>query len=336
VRVLAAAALVLAACATTSVSSPVVSSTALVAARYGTQVVTEAEVDARAHDELLELQQKMYEVRRQTAERLVVERLVEQAAAKAGQKPGEWMVANIEQIPGPTESDLRQAFEGVRRQLPPSVTFEEARPRIEESLVRRARVENAKRVFDNLKREAGLVVLLKRPPRLRKQVEAKGPSRGPADAKVTLVVFSDFQCPFCSKGLKTIDRVMASYPQVRMVYRHFPLSFHKQAQKAAEASMCAHEQQKFWPFHDVLYERQDELGLEDLKGHAIRVGLDARKFDECLESGRMKALVDSDREAGQAAGVDGTPATFVNGVMLSGARDEAEYKELIDEALAEP
>ena len=121
--------------------------------------------------------------------------------------------------------------------------------------------------------------------------------------------------------------------KVRLVFRHFPLDFHEKAPKAAEASLCANEQKKFWEFHDVMFKNQEKLSIDDLKGHATSIGLDAAKFGECLDSGKMKKTVDEDMAAGKKVGVSGTPAFFINGTMLSGAQPIEAFKEVIDAEL---
>ncbi len=147
---------------------------------------------------------------------------------------------------------------------------------------------------------------------------ADAPSRGPAEARVTLVEFSDFQCPFCGRFFSTLARVEKNFGDtVRVVYRQFPLSsIHPNAQKAAEASLCAKEQGKFWQMHDLMFQDQAHLGIVDLKEKAGRLGLNQRRFDECLDSGRYAEWIEKDLQEGQRAGVTGTPALFINGIPL--------------------
>ena len=122
-------------------------------------------------------------------------------------------------------------------------------------------------------------------------MEAIGPSKGPENAPVTIVEFSDFQCPFCSKAKVTVDEVMKGYgDKVRLVFRHFPLSFHQDAPKAAEAAACANDQKKFWEYHDKLFANQGALEVDDLKKHAADLGLDTARFNECLDSGKKEEL----------------------------------------------
>ena len=172
---------------------------------------------------------------------------------------------------------------------------------------------------------------------LRFEVAADGfAARGEPDAAVTIVEFSDFECPFCVRVQPTLERVMAQYAgRVRLVYRHFPLtSIHPQAWKAAEASLCAGEQDRFWEYHDLLFAEQHAMSVPDLKEKARRIGLGGAEFDACLDSGRHSDAVRRDVLAASSVGVSGTPAFFVNGRFLSGAVPYDQFAELIDDELA--
>ena len=161
------------------------------------------------------------------------------------------------------------------------------------------------------------------------------PFRGQPNAPVTLVEFSDYQCPFCGRAEGTVDEVMKAYGEkVRIVYRDYPLPFHPQARPASEAANCAHAQGKFWPYHAKLFANQTALGEDKLKEYAKDVGLDETKFEQCLKDKPFKAAIDKDIADGGKVGVNGTPAFFINGRMLSGAQPFEKFKELIDEELS--
>ena len=148
--------------------------------------------------------------------------------------------------------------------------------------------------------------------------------RGEEDAPVTIIEFSDFQCPFCerfySQTLPQLEEEYISTGKVKLVYRDFPLSFHQEAQPAAEAAECAGEQGKYWEMHDKIFENQASLSNANYKKWAIDIGLNTAKFNTCLDSGAMASEVQKDFTDGQASGVQGTPAFFVNGKLVSGAR----------------
>ncbi len=160
--------------------------------------------------------------------------------------------------------------------------------------------------------------------------------RGDFNAPITLVEFSDFECPFCARHNPTLIKILDDYKgKVRLVYKHFPLGFHSNAQKAAEASECASEQGKFWEYHDKLFENLATSGysLVNFKQWAKDLGLNSKKFDDCLDSGKFAQKVQADFQEGSQKGVNGTPATFVNGQFVSGALPYDSFKQIIDSLL---
>lgn len=167
---------------------------------------------------------------------------------------------------------------------------------------------------------------------------------GDKNAPVTIIEFSDFQCPFCRKFWgETMPQIKKSYldtGKARLVYRDFPLDFHPGAQPAAEAAECAEEQGKFWEFHDKIFAEQAKqgagtipFGANDLKKWAKGIGLNTAKFNECLDSGKYKDEVAKDTENGVAAGVSGTPTIFINGQRIVGAQPFAAFKAVIEQEL---
>jgi protein-disulfide isomerase len=146
------------------------------------------------------------------------------------------------------------------------------------------------------------------------------PSAGDANAPITLVEFSDFQCPYCRGFVSTLDRLKETHgKQVRTVYRQYPIpSLHPNAIKAAEASLCANDQGKFWEMHDLMFNEQDRLTVSELKEKAGRLKMNKSKFDTCMDNGRFVEQVQNDMKEGQLAGVAGTPALFINGIPVDG------------------
>ena len=162
--------------------------------------------------------------------------------------------------------------------------------------------------------------------------------KGDKNAPVTIVEWSDFQCPFCARfyndAYAQINEQYVKTGKVKIIYRDFPLSFHPEAQKAAEASECAGEQGKFWEMHDKLFENQASLSAANYKAWAVELGLDAGAFNTCLDSGKMAQETQKDMLDGQKAGIRGTPGFLVNGKVVSGAQPFAVFAAIIDEALA--
>lgn len=174
--------------------------------------------------------------------------------------------------------------------------------------------------------------------------------KGSQDAKVTIIEFSDFQCPYCrsfyTETYKQIDNEYVKTGKVKIAYRDFPLSFHAAAQKSAEAAECAADQGKFWEMHDKIFEEQAKLGtgtvsygVNELKKWASELGLDAESFNSCLDSGKYASEIQKDISDGTAAGVTGTPAFFVGSqdkgyILVAGAYPYEVFKQLIEQELA--
>jgi protein-disulfide isomerase len=160
------------------------------------------------------------------------------------------------------------------------------------------------------------------------------PSRGPEAAPVTVVEFTDFECPYCLRAQPSIERLRAEYPDsVRVVFKHFPLSFHKRAINAHRAALAAGEQGKFWEMHDLIFQNPRALDAGTMKQHARALGLDEARFEQSFASSRLAERIDRDVAEGRAAGVRGTPAFFINGRLLSGAQPFDRFKALVDEEL---
>ena len=163
------------------------------------------------------------------------------------------------------------------------------------------------------------------------------PSIGPADAPIVIVEFSDFQCPFCKRFQdETFKQLMAAYPgKIRFVYRHLPLtSIHPEAFPAAEASMCANEQNAFWPVHDKIFENQDKLASGLYLQIASDLNLNTSAFEDCVNTNKYKDQVQADSDFALGLGVQSTPTFFINGLALVGAQPLTAFTQIIDKELA--
>ena len=170
------------------------------------------------------------------------------------------------------------------------------------------------------------------------------PMLGNPKAKVTLVEFSDFQCPFCRRFWKdTLPQIKKEYidtGKVKFVYRDYPLSFHPGAQPAAESAQCAKDQNKFWEMHDKIFSEQEKQGqgtiqfsIGDIKNWASQIGLNMSAFNQCLDSGKYKSEIEKDVADGSAYGVSGTPTLYINGNPIVGAQPFSAFKAIIDSEL---
>lgn len=162
----------------------------------------------------------------------------------------------------------------------------------------------------------------------------RAPVRGPANAKVTVVVFSDFQCPYCARGADVVKQLESRYSgQLRIAFKHLPLPMHPDARLAAAASLAANEQGRFWEFHDRLFSQRSELSKEGLEKHADAVGLSVSQFQRALQDPQLLKAVDADAEEAARLGIAGTPTFFVNGIKVVGAQSIDVFAQLIDREL---
>jgi protein-disulfide isomerase len=160
--------------------------------------------------------------------------------------------------------------------------------------------------------------------------------RGAVEAPVTILEFSDYQCPFCKRAQPVLERILAEFPgKVRIVFKDFPLDFHEGARPAAEAARCAGASGRYWDYHDLLFLAQPAFSRDELITYADRVGLDRTAFSLCLDARRFSAAVEDDMAEGRALGVSGTPTFFVNGRRLVGAHPIETFREAVDDALAD-
>jgi protein-disulfide isomerase len=176
-------------------------------------------------------------------------------------------------------------------------------------------------------------------PKLQINVDpGNAPSFGKSDAQVTIVEFSDFQCPFCSRAAQTVSQLKNKYgSKVRFAFRQFPLPMHKDARPTAEASLCVNEQgaEKFWKFHDHAFKNQDKLDAASLEKYAKESGANIAKFKECLSAKKFADAVQKDLEYGEKIGVKSTPTFFVNGQLVSGAVPIEQFDEIIEEEMSQ-
>ncbi|MET0388430.1 MAG: thioredoxin domain-containing protein [Polyangiales bacterium] len=172
------------------------------------------------------------------------------------------------------------------------------------------------------------------PEKIAKLKEGAAPQFGPATSKVTIVEFSDFQCPYCSRAATAVHELKEKYgDKVHFVFRQFPLSFHQNAHISAEAALAAHAQGKFWEFHDKLFANQSKLDRASLEGYAKELNLNVNEFKKALDDKTHAATVDAELKLGEEVAVDGTPTMFLNGKRVGNPTDVAELSKAIDEAL---
>lgn len=296
--------------------------------------ITRADVEAAAGPRLTEVRNQEYTVLRQALDEIINRTLLTAEAARRKLDVKALVQQEVDSKAAPvTAEETKKIYDENKAQFGTMAEAEaltNIQGRLKEQHMRARGIE----YVGTLRTAAGVKVSLE-PPRFPVSATTDDPAKGPADAPVTLVEFSDFECPFCSRVVPTLRQIEERYgKKVRIVFRDLPLvQIHKHAAKAAEAGACAHEQGKFWEMHDRLFANQAALSVDDLKKTAAEIGLDAKAFDTCLDSGRFANEWKEDSEVAASYGISGTPAFLVNGRMLSGAQPFENFARIIDEEL---
>lgn len=302
-------------------------------ARVGEQPIYEEDLHPVIAAQLLQLKNQEYELKSKALENVVNQRLLENEAKRKGLSVDAlWEQTVDRNLAPPSGAEVQAYYLGQKDRL--NRPFAEVKPQLEQALIQAKRQQAHQDYLDQLRRQAGVAILLDHP---RMEVAADPQRlRGNAHAPVTIIEFSDFQCPYCRAAEPILKQVMDQYGEkVQLGFRDFPLrQIHQQAQQAAEASRCAADQGKFWEYHDLLYANQSRLDQAGLTDQARASGLDMPQFSTCLASGKFKPMIESDLQAGASSGVSGTPAFYINGIFLSGAQPVSEFQKIIDSELA--
>jgi protein-disulfide isomerase len=334
----AAVVAVLTACSSTSAQPSKRLAPTDVVATVGSTSITLGEVDDKALQQSVtnfgsvKLAVAVYQARRAAIDDLVAAKLMDEAAKAQGIDRSALVQKEItSKILPVTDDDIGFWYQTNQARVQ-GAPLDQVRQPIRQFLTQQRMQSIRDQYLGTLKSKTTVRVMLDPP---RQTVATEGsPAKGPANAPIELVEFSDFQCPYCFRATPTVNQVLSTYgDKIHFVYRHYPLPNHPNARPAAEAAACAGDQGKFWAYHDRLFQDPSKLGPSELKRHAADLGLDTAKFDNCLDSHKLKATVDADLQAGQESGVDGTPAFFINGRMISGAQPFEVFKQIIDEEL---
>ncbi len=334
-----AAALALATLACSSSAQQSDSATQVVG-RVGDREITLAEIetkwketDAAAHAEAV---QKLYDGRRTALEELIAASLIAEAAKGSGLSADGWEEAELsKRAARVTEADVESFYKTNISEMG-GRPFDVAAPLIHRFLEQQSRTTARQALVAELKKKGPEVRVMLAAPRHTITVEATDPSGGEAGAPVTMVEFSDFQCPYCLRASPILLKLQKDYGgKVRIVWKDFPLTqIHPEAFKAAEAAHCAGDQGRYWEYHDRLFANQRALGEEDLKRHARELKLDASRFDLCLAAETFAERVRSGVAQGTKLGVNSTPTLYINGRMFAGVYPYEDLAAVIDEELA--
>jgi protein-disulfide isomerase len=306
-----------------------------VAAKVGDIVITDKELNAGLESDLYNFEKKKFDLKLNKLNSLILEKFMNQDPKKKGLSNDEYMDKFIVSKIKITEAEVTRFIK--EKNIPKA----QINPQIKERINQYLKVEKKKDALDRwLAEKTGknkINVFFEQPRRPTYDVKiGDAPFTGGEKAKVEVVEFSDFQCPFCSKASAILTQLKKKYGnKIKIAFKQFPLPFHSQAKVASLASLCANEQKTeyFWKLHDAMFADQSKLSVKDLKATAKKIGVDTKKFDACLDSKKYLAKIESDIEEGKAVGVKSTPNFFVNGQQIQGAQPISVFSEIIDAEL---
>jgi protein-disulfide isomerase len=302
----------------------------------GAHKITEKDLDAKVKPQLEQMRamlekrvdqliaDKTFDLRRQTLESMTNEYLVQQAAQQDKLSVDDYIKKESKGKNGVTDAAAKKFYD--QNKTPSTAPFDKIKPQLLEMMNRQA-------LLERLHKNEPVKILLE-PQRV--VVNSTGhPSMGANGAPVTIVEFTDMQCPYCGKTESTLKELRTKYgDKIRLVHMDFPLPFHSHALDAAKAARCANEQGKFWPYREALFANQSKLAPADLKATAKTLGMNSSQFETCFDSAKFDALIKADQAAGEKVGVDGTPAFFIDGRPLTGAQPTQKFEEIIDDEIA--
>jgi len=300
------------------------------------EAITAKELQTKLGGKLSQLEEQIYALKRAELDALIAQHLLAQEAARRGIPVAVLMDAEVTaKVTLVTEQEIDEYYNTNKARMRGDEAA--ARAQIRTRLQQQKLNARQEAFLASLRSNGKIVDRLEPPLAARVDVAVAGaPVRGAPDARVTVVEFSDFECPFCKRANGTMASLLEKYSgKIKLVYRDFPLeNIHPLARRAAEAARCARDGGKFWEYHDVLFAQSPKLAPEDLQRYAVQVGLNAKKFDACLASGAQSAGVQSDIDEGQRLGITATPVFFINGRSVRGAQPAETFARVIDDELA--
>lgn len=297
--------------------------------------LTESDLEKSAPDDYKKIRRQYNQQILESLKNLAIQRMLDLEAKEKGQKTEDYVMGLRMAAQPPSDAEIVELFLGAQEngQIPKNARIEDWKGQIQNYLMQQKGQEAVQNEIARLKQKYEFTV-----PSVDVQI-ADEPTRGGATAKVTIVEFTDFECPYCLKAQKASREVRETYgDKIKWVTKDFPLSFHQNAMGAHLAANCVYTQDKaaYWKFYDILFQDDrpnDALTPPSLRGTAQAIGMDMTKFDACLKDPAMQKEIRDDQEQGEELGVSGTPAFFINGRLLSGALPFSEFKNIIDEEL---
>ena len=307
-----------------------------IAASVAGDQISEKDLNAGIESDIYEAEMKVYEIKFAKLQAMLLERFMSKDPNKKNLSNDEFLAKYIAKSVKVSDAEIEKFIK--ERQIPK----DQINPEIKERIKQYIEMEGKKKAVDvwlqDQMKKSPVEVYIKKPTRPVFEVNAGDSAfKGGADAKVTIIEFSDFQCPFCSKAATTIQELEKKYGnKIKVVFKNYPLPFHTQARLAAEAALCANEQNAkyFWKMHDAMFADQSKLDKDNLLATAKKAGVKEADFKTCLESGKFKAKIEAELAEGQKAAIKSTPTFFINGKLVSGAQPIEVFSEVIEEELA--
>jgi protein-disulfide isomerase len=307
-------------------------------ATVGDHKITSKDLDAKVQPQIQQMRaalekrvdqliaDKSFDLRRQTLESMTDDYLIQQAADKEKLTVPDYIKKEFAGKDAVTDAEAKAFYD--KNKQAGTAPYDKIKPQLLQMMNRQA-------LMDRLRKSEPVKILLE-PKRV--VVDSGGhPALGAKDAPVTIVEFTDFQCPYCKASEATLKQLRDKYgDKIRLVHMDFPLPFHAHALDAAKAARCANDQGKFWQFHDSLFANQSKLAPADLKAEAKTLGMNTTQFDACFDKAKYESQIKADQAVGEKVGVDGTPAFFIDGRPLTGAQPMPKFEELIQDELQNP
>jgi protein-disulfide isomerase len=307
-----------------------------VLAKIGDEEITEDTLIGEDKLDFFELKKREYELKMDRLNKLLVDKLIGAEAKKANMGLEDYITKKV--VGGEIKiSDKDYKKFVADKHIPESQINPQIKERIMAYLQGTKKQDLITAYVAKLTSGKPVEVYFNKP-KMQVNVDVgESPIYGKKGASVTVIEFSDFQCPFCSRAAETVTQLKKKYGnKIQLAFKHFPLPMHHDARPASEASMCVNDQgvDKFWKFHDAAFKNQDKLDKASLEKYAKESGADVKKFNECLEAKKYASFVQKDLEYGEKIGVKSTPTFFINGQIVSGAVPIETFSDIIDEELS--
>ena len=307
-----------------------------VALTYAGKNILETEFLTGIQNEVYELEKKIYELKLDRAKAIVVEQLVNQLAKAKNLTSDAYLEQEIASKASVSQADIDSFVK--QRNIPKEHLNDELKERVRQFLLQEKKKEMVDSWMNEQLKKSPVTVYFTKPQRPIFDVKVgDGPILGKKSAPVAVVEFSDFQCPYCAKGSKIMHDLKKKYGnKIKVAFKNFPLSFHRQAKGAAHAGLCVFEQSndRFWDLHDHMFDNQQSLKEEELELAVAKLeGINLDSYKKCMKSKKYTASIDQDIAQGNKLGIKSTPTFFVNGKLVNGAQPIEVFSELIEEDL---